>query len=171
MGHKIRLPSQRELLEWFSYDPATGHLCWRKTRPNCTPVGTPITYRIPPEDGYIRVMFFGIGYYAHCVIWKMLYNEEPEEIDHKSGVKYDNRLDNLQPSYRSHNMRKSRIRKDNTSGHKNISRYADGRWRVHVRSHHVGYFRTVEEAIIARDAFIKEYDNRPALPWEERDAA
>jgi len=51
--------------------------------------------------------------------------------------------------------------KNNTTGHKNIYWYSTtNRWNVHAKrngkQHNIGYFKTIEEAIIARNLFIKE---------------
>ena len=54
-----------------------------------------------------------------------------------------------------------RIQKNNTTNHKNIHWYKiTNKWNVHIKrnnkQYNIGYFSTIEEAIKARDNFLKE---------------
>ena len=76
-------------------------------------------------------------------------------IDHCSGDKTDNRRDNLRVASRSQNAVNTKLRKDNTSGHVGVA-LEKGRWRAQIRYENkrrfLGYFKTLDEAVIARDA-------------------
>jgi hypothetical protein len=76
-------------------------------------------------------------------------------IDHINRNKLDNRKVNLRVCTRAENLHNSEIRKDNTSGHKNISWDKQrGKWLVHIKINgkvrHFGRFNSIEEAITAR---------------------
>lgn len=97
----------RELL---SYDQDTGALSWRvsvgtRARPGCK-AGWVMSL------GYVQVKIDGGVYYAHRVIWLMQTGEWPaNHVDHKNGVRKDNRWCNLRDvtcSVNSQNQRHAR---------------------------------------------------------------
>src|SRR3546814_10479500 len=82
--------------------------------------------------GYMVVTIHRKHWMAHRIIWKLIYGEEPTEVDHISGRRNDNRLSNLRASDRQTNMRNLRTRKDNSSGHIGVNRTSDGTWRAYI---------------------------------------
>lgn len=91
-----KLPPSSRLFELFTYDPSTGRLKWNTKNSNRAIKGSIAGCKTP--EGYIVVGVDGQLYMAHRIIWKMLYNEEPEEIDHINLIKDDNRKVNLRKS-------------------------------------------------------------------------
>lgn len=91
------LLSQRWLsASWcFSYDPDEGVLRWRNPiKGSANTVGERAGYLSP--DGYLIVSIGGAKYPAHRIIWLMMTLKWPKgEIDHKDGVRDNNRWDNL----------------------------------------------------------------------------
>lgn len=107
----------------LSYDELTGEL----TRMD----GKLATHK--SADGYLRLYLGDVTYPAHRVVWKWIYNEEPEEIDHKDTVRSNNAKLNLRKSDRSTNMMNRCLNRNSTTGVKGLSinRERNGRitWR------------------------------------------
>lgn len=87
------LPSKEELDAKYKYDPETGILYFkyhREQRYIGGPVGCLDRY------GYLVTSINSKTVKVHRIIWKMVYREEPETIDHINNDRSDNRLENLQ---------------------------------------------------------------------------
>lgn len=138
--------------ELLSYDPETGHLCWKKIRRGATPPGVPISC---PSHGYISLRVDYKQYLAHRVIWLMVHGSwPPAHIDHIDGNPANNRLANLREATPLQNILNSTRRKDNTSGYKGVFlERRTNKWvsRVKVGSRrvHLGSFSSPEEAHLA----------------------
>lgn len=82
-------------------------------------------------------------------------------LDRKNG-NGDYEPDNVRwatPTEQNHNMR---LRRDNTSGAKGVDfDKRSNKWRARIKSHgvdtHIGYFKTKEQAILARKDFERRY--------------
>lgn len=81
-------------------------------------------------------------------------------VDHRNGNGLDNRRANLRPATKSTNAANSRIRSDNTSGYRGVTRRGR-RWVAqitHAGTHHyLGIFVTPEEGARAYDAAALEH--------------
>ena len=76
-------------------------------------------------------------------------------IDHIDRNTANNHVSNLRWATHSENNMNTDVRKDNKLGHKNICFNTNQQqYRVEVLQKHVGYFKTLEEAIQARDDYI-----------------
>lgn len=151
--------SHSEALSRFFYDAVKGVLVWVR----------PTSRRVKPGDlagrilncgsgkRYIFVRIHGETFAAHRLI---LFMETgvwpPQEVDHINGDGLDNRLVNLRLATRVQNCRNRRLPSNNTSGHIGVSWHTSKqRWRVQIKNGHrhhihVGEFKTIEEAIVAR---------------------
>ncbi|MBP8234471.1 MAG: HNH endonuclease [Rhizorhabdus sp.] len=154
----------------FSYDAKTGKLYWN-SRPrsdfgddrhwrafNTKSAGKEVGS--PTKWGHLRFRLRKTGYQVHRVVWLMAYGEWPEQVDHIDGNPDNNRLDNLREVNHLLNCRNAARRKDNTSGVTGISRTRrSGRWSAAISDGknrvHLGDYRTLEEAIAAREAAAK----------------
>lgn len=152
------IPPQAELASLLRYDESTGDPYWRE-RPGSNRFNGSRAGRLASHEsslGYMIVTIHGKHWMAHRIIWKLIYGEEPPEVDHISGQRSDNRLSNLRASDRQTNMRNLRTRKDNSSGHIGVNRTADGAWRAYItedgRFKNLGHFKTYSEACQARVA-------------------
>lgn len=146
------LPSKERLLELLAYDPETGVIQFREGGRSFA-----ITTK-----GYLQATIDGVTYYAHRIIWKMLHDEEPPQIDHRDGDRANNRKANLRAGNHTINNRNAKKRRDNTSGICGVSWYAPrGCWRAHIRldgkRRHLGYFKEKSEAARARLIASREH--------------
>lgn len=125
--------SAGRLRYFLSYDRLTGEFVWLRTpdRPGRARVGA--TAGTINKHGYRSIKIEGIRYLAHVLAWFYDTGSWPEsDIDHKDTVKTHNWINNLRLATVSQNQFNSRLRLDNTSGHKGVS-LAHGRWRAQIR--------------------------------------
>lgn len=147
------------LKEVLSYDPETGIFTWKK---QLSSRGTPgsVAGSISKSIGYRTIVIHKIRYLAHVLAWFYSTSEWPDdEIDHKNGIRSDNRLGNLRPSSHHQNMqnRHRSTRSTNSSGFLGVrlanenpphSRYVAS-IQHQGRNIRVGTFPTAEEASAA----------------------
>jgi hypothetical protein len=137
-----------ELRELLAYDPISGVLTWKK---NMTPRA-----RAGKEAGviqcgkYRRIGINGKYYMAHRIAWVIVTGSWPEyQIDHKNGMKSDNRWTNLREATSAQNKHNTEHR--NNSGLIGASLHAGtGRYRAQIRTggkrKFLGWFETAQEA-------------------------
>lgn len=145
------LPPIEELHRRFSYNPETGEIRYRCTAGNITAgtlAGT-LTKR-----GYRRVVIDKVSIPAHWVAWAMVHEEWPPAdkwMDHKNGVRDDNRIDNLRLATHGQNMANSKRASNNKSGFKGVTYNPDTElWRASIKTgdRHIHFdgFLTPEDA-------------------------
>ncbi|RUV07448.1 HNH endonuclease [Mesorhizobium sp. M1A.F.Ca.IN.020.03.2.1] len=139
----------RELL---LYDPETGALTWRVAR-GCQRGALAGTRT---ADGYTQVEIDYRLYRAHRVIWLMQTGKWPKHLlDHRNGMRADNRWKNLREATHLQNSRNRRPGKANSSGTVGVSFVTSvQRWEAYIgldsRCITLGRFADKEEAISAR---------------------
>lgn len=146
-----------KLREDIGYNPETGKLTWKVSKPGNKRVGSLVgSLR---KDGYIHVTYCKRLYYAHRLIWFLVYGVLPVNyIDHINGNRNDNRLSNLRDVTRQENMHNQRNKsKNNKSGYRGVSRNsASGKWvaqiEINNEGKYLGLFLTAEEASEAYEA-------------------
>jgi hypothetical protein len=168
------LPSARYLHECLIYDPDSGLLTWRE-RPrdhfrtetafrswNTKYGGTIAGW--PHKEGYLGIAIKKRGYTAHRVIWKMMTGKNPRyEIDHKDGVRANNRWFNLREATATQQLFNKRARFDSATGikgvrfapHQKTKRYTAYRSMPGSRQKTIGTFDTLEEAKAAVEAVTR----------------
>jgi hypothetical protein len=107
------LPSAEHLRALFRYDPRSGTLYWRRRADLGATWNARYAGRPAGTSGGGRVMVLVKGFgalQAHRVIWKMIHDHEPAEIDHRDGDPGNNRLANLRAATRGENARNRRSR-------------------------------------------------------------
>ena len=123
-------------------------------------------YRKPSTDkgGYNYVILFKNGtrksYLVHRLIasYYIPNDENKPQVDHINRDRTDNRIENLRWVTRSENQQNTGIRKNNTSGHKNICyREKHGYWvfeKTYRGKQYQKYFKTLSEALCYKYIFI-----------------
>ena len=144
------LPDLETLDRLLRLDPETGILWWRVKVPKMRPGGHAGSVKGP--RGYSAVLVCGIMYPVHRLVWKLHWREEPPEyIDHKNGIKTDNRPCNLRVATAAENQANAKTPRNNTSGikgvcyHKTIKKWMAS---IHLNGKDIclGYYPTKEEA-------------------------
>jgi len=166
----LELPTQKYLMECFTYDPDTGILYW-KERPiyhfkeegrGNSATANKIAGSLD-KFGYIVINMDTIRYRAHRIIWKLVYGTDPVNlIDHINGIRDDNRLCNLREATHLENSQNViKIRKNNKSGYVGVNYIKKtNKWTATIKyeneSFYLGTFATAYEAHLAREAKAKE---------------
>ena len=158
------LPPLEELKEFLDYNPDTGIFTWIKKPSTKIKVGQ-VAGRAN-GNGYVRIQFKSINYYAHRLAYYMYHGVDPLEnlVDHKYGDGSNNKIKNLRLANNSENG-KNRINlpSDNTSGVIGVTWNKQAKkWKAQITINKVqkylGYFTNKEDAIKARrEAEIKYY--------------
>jgi len=147
---RLKLPSQKKLLEDFAYNPETGSF-----------IRYDGNYGFITSCGYWGIKYEGEGYKCHRLIWKWWYGCDPDEVDHTNGDRLDNRISNLKNVNHKTNTRNAKKAKNNTSGFNGITLDKNkNKWaaRLNIEKRiHIGFYNTPKEAKEARDSFIEEF--------------
>lgn len=160
---KLPLPDRDYLRSLFDYSPEIGELVW-KHRDDASPqwnakyAGNKAGY----VKTYPKVKVCGQEYVTHRLIWKMVYGNDPDSIDHLNRDKCDNRLCNLRDVSHSVNMRNKPVGR-NTSGHKHIHWSASlEKWVVQLQvpgkgQRQVAWESELKNAIRIRNELMPKY--------------
>lgn len=181
--NEITIEMLREFLE---YNPESGKLYWKtrgykwfekNSRPaehcakawNTKHSGKEAFIRVG-DNGYLFGKIFMHSYLAHRVIWAMVTSEWPDQVDHRNGIRGDNRWINLNNVTHAQNARNSKSLTRNcfkTYGvgfHKRV-----GKYRAYIgRNIHLGYFDTLDEAIKARSVAENELGYSDRHGWSSK---
>lgn len=156
--------------EAFDYDPETGALTWKVTRPGGVKAGRVagcVVRFAAARTSYRRVGIDGVDYLAHRVCWLLWHGTWPEdEIDHIDGDGVNNRIANLRAATHAINMRNHPKHLRNKSGATGVYRQrARRKWtaEIHVdgRRLHLGQFESLDEAAYVRELAQKVYGYHP----------
>lgn len=157
--------SQDYIKEHFEYKD--GELYWKK-KPSKKSIHVKVGNLAGTicDNLYKQVSLGGKFYYTHRLIFAMFYGYFPKSIDHIDRNPQNNKIENLREATQSQNNYNASIRKDNTSGFKNV--YWDKRrnqWvvmiKVNKKNKHIGYYDSFQEAkesaIKARNLYCGEF--------------
>lgn len=149
------LPSQEELRKRLDYDPETGVLKWREHKNRTDLIGKPCGAK--RKGGYLSASIGGHKFSVHRIIYKWMTGEEAVIMDHINGKPDDNRWCNLRSVTHQENNMNVGLLKNNKTGTTGVTYRADhDRYvaivRINRKNHHLGSFKTEEEAIAARKA-------------------
>lgn len=146
--------------ECLEYDPSSGLLYWKKPRSNRVKCGS-IAGTVN-DQGYRIIVLDDNDHRAHRLAWLLVYGEWPSgEIDHRNGVRNDNRIGNLRVATRSQNVHNTRKRRNNQSGFKGVNFQPDcNKWRAAITFNglirHIGLFEDKADAAAAYLAEAKK---------------
>jgi hypothetical protein len=167
--------NQELLRELIQYDPATGLFTWmRRDRKHFTTNAQYLTWNKRyagkqagnlDAKGYRVFHLLGKVVRAQRAAWMHVYGEWPKNlVDHINGERDDNRIANLRDVSNSTNGKNRRLDKRNMTGRIGVSEYRRGdgviyvaRIRVDGALKHLGYYQTIQDAAIARDAAEREF--------------
>ena len=138
------------LKQILKYDPETGHFTWLVDKGRMAKAGSPAGTR--NKGGYVQIRVDGLIYLAHRLAWFYMNGIWPERlIDHRFGVKNDNRISEIREASRK--MNSENIRRANCLSKTKLlgaSPTAHGTFVAHIgingRVKHLGCFNTAEEA-------------------------
>lgn len=133
----------------FAYDPATGAITRRITQGGQR-AGTVVgTFRV---DGYLATTIGGREVLCHRLAWALHYGADPcDEIDHRNGVRSENRIKNLRQADRGiNNQNRRNPHRNNQLGVLGVRQVPSGRYiariRVNKQLRTLGTFDTPEAA-------------------------
>jgi hypothetical protein len=107
------------LRELLTYDPITGLFTWNVDRSHAR-AGANAGW-LDRTTGYVRIGIDGGHYHAHRLALLYVNGELPgAQVDHRNGVRTDNRFANLRPATSSQNRANSPRLARNTSGVKGV---------------------------------------------------
>lgn len=134
----LTLPVLHSLL---SYNRRTGEFRWLVDRGGGIKAGDKAG-TTDKQDGYVRIRVLGKKYKAHRLAWFYVTGDWPsEDIDHRDGVRSNNRWHNLRDTTTQTNVQNSSIRKDNSTGFTGVKRTRSGTYEARIR--HDGWLRTI----------------------------
>ena len=113
-------------------------------------------------NGYIVIRIFSKSYKLHRIILFYFVGIWPSEIDHKNGLRSDNRFCNLRDVNHSVNMKNQRLHITNSSGVIGVGWYGRyGKWRARITVDGaqilLGYFDNFAEAVNVRQTAEERY--------------
>lgn len=137
------------LREVLDYDQLTGLFTWRISTSNRVAVGA--TAGTAHPKGYIQFSVDHVRCLAHRAAIAYVTGEWPtDEVDHRDGVRTNNRLSNLRRASHTLNAENLRTAKaNNRCGFLGVSRHGPKyRATIHVNGvrHRIGLFETPEKA-------------------------
>jgi hypothetical protein len=141
-----------------------------------------ISYRCPvgvvagrtEKDGYFRVTYNGVHYYAHRIIWLMQTGDFPkEEIDHVDGNRTNNRLENLREANSRQNKLNTRRQREGKARYTHYWRKT-GKWHAVTpkikgkKRQYLGSYETMAEASAVAEAWLSQHmpELRPSMSPE-----
>ena len=146
--------TQKELRKNLNYNPTTGIFTWAVNKANGTHIGDIAGYI--NCSGYHLIKVNYNLYPTHRLAWLYVYGYFPEhDIDHRNGIRNDNRLSNLREVSRSCNLQNCKIFSTNTTGFPGVHwSKRDNNWRVRIeinqKKYHLGNYDDPLDAALAR---------------------
>lgn len=153
----ITLARLREVLD---YDPSTGEFRWRINVGRRGKKGS-VAGRTN-SNGYVEIGIDGKLYKRHRLAFLYVHGHLPHEIDHRSRIRSEDRVDNLRPATRSQNRANSATHKNNTSGARGVVWHRRQRkWNASIsiekKRIHLGSFDDLGRAAEAYRAAATRY--------------
>lgn len=147
-------PTQADLHNFFDYKD--GILYWKVRLSNAQKIGNrvgSITNR-----NYLATSINNKSFLVHRLIFAWHHGYYPKQIDHIDGNRQNNKIENLRPCNYAENNWNAKLRKNSSSGIKNVYwQKSTQKWAVALRKHkkyiYLGCFADLELAeLVATEA-------------------
>lgn len=165
INNKVSEPSdvlEKPVIDWGSHFIYDGNnLVWKDTGNSVTNaklVGKMAgTKTHCNKSTYILVGLKDRHYYAHRIIWEMMYGAIPDglQIDHIDGCGTNNTIDNLRLVTQSTNLKNTRLSSKSVTGVVGVGWDSKScKYKVYIsnggKKEHLGYFQDFFEAVCRR---------------------
>lgn len=152
--------TRARLLEMLSYDPETGIFVWLR-RPNQARRAGMVAGSVA-SNGYMRIGIDGRYYGSHRLVFLYLYGSLPKrKVDHRNGIRSDNRASNLREADDFENARARRIPNTNTSGERGVVwNKKAGMWQAQIGHQNVKHFLGLFDSLGAASAARRKAEQR-----------
>lgn len=154
--------THKTLIETFNYENSTGIFRWAEKATKKALIGK--VAGSFDNDGYRQIKINKRVYREHRLAWFYVYGEMPNGflIDHRNGIKSDNRINNLRLSTPSENMRNQTKHFDGGSGFKGVTfNKTAKKWQAHCwangKQNYLGVYLTPELASDVYISFAKKH--------------
>ena len=153
----------QSLLSFVDVFPETGKIYWNDKAYHKSKRGKEAGSIVCEEYPYTKIKYAGKNYMRHRIIFYYVHGYLPIIVDHKNGLDFGDCIDNLQESDPVHNiLKKNKTRKSKTTTSKGVDyRSSRGKYRAQIRingkTKHIGYYDTEEQASIAYEETLNEY--------------
>lgn len=155
--------TQKRLKELLKYNKSTGMFIW--INPTSNRVSKGKICNCIMNNGYIVIRIDKVNYLAHRLAYLYVLGYFPEhDVDHKNGIKNDNRWKNLRHVSRVCNSQNAKLINTNKSGFIGVYKHSkNNSWIAHIRigdkKIHIGSFKSPELAAVARVEFENNHPN------------
>lgn len=145
--------THQRLKELLRYEAETGKFYWLVDRGWKSKSGMSVGN--PASGGYLRIRLDGFDYLAHRLVWFYVNGVWPaHEIDHRNGMRDDNRIVNLREATCGENKQNRTVSKNNTSGFPGVTwKKRERKWVAQIglnyKHIHLGRFDTADQAALA----------------------
>ena len=118
------------------------------------PAGEKVYGTLQKDTGYRKIYVCGKNMYLHRIIYQLISGDIPNHIDHISGDRSDNRIENLRNVDQCENMLNLTVKQPSFTGFYGVYKTKqDGVFRVFFKKRKetitVGRFRCVKSAVLA----------------------
>ena len=110
------MPSETPLSDLLAYDPGTGIITWKVKRPGSKKIAPGVVAGCLNSDGYVVIRVNGPLYLGHRLAVFLHTGKWPDgKVDHRNGVKNDNKWLNLRVGTQKLNAQNVRTASKNSS--------------------------------------------------------
>jgi HNH endonuclease len=173
VAENTRVPFEglRDVLE---YNPETGEFFWKISGHGISAGDSAGSIY---GNGYRYIQINGLDYRAGRLAWYFVTGEDPADfIDHKDGIRDNNRFLNLRKATNSQNQANRGAPRNNTSGFKGVSwQSSRGKWiakiTVNGKARNLGRYENIDDAVRAyKKAAIEAWGEFAQVLSEEEDS-